>query len=406
MPNNKLNTVFGRSSVDLYSFDFSCTYIVPREAIVHVPAQRLNITRLVACKNFSTAVAESNGVRMNDEQWSYEACKMGSRCKFVHVSQPLSNFPRQALHAHYIWRSLEDVTYERLWVGPEAEAPQIHIITTGSCQNQCAAYKPSCSAHYPTIKVLSGAMPLHERTVPGAVLLIDAIAALLRTPIQIPASRLLKTRGAESHLKALLEGEQLPPLLVCPSYSCDKDSECRLAGECPHAHVINLDHSLEVAFVRRSPRHLKHSSMVIEVAPPAAPPATHRKTGDLDGSSNLSEADANQGMAASLSTAIPALEAAAASPAPSDENGIIAKDEEGESATGTPVQPAPDAHPTTTPPTSRVCNDPYLKRYQKLLHEHGFVPMPHSTYDYTPPPGCKLSKAGKPRKAESPDVIM
>ena len=346
MPNNKLNTVFGRSSVDLYSFDFSCTYMVPREAIVHVPAQRLNITRLVACKNFSTAVAESNGVRMNDEQWSYEACKMGSRCKFVHVSQPLSNFPRQALHAHYIWRSLEDVTYERLWDiradGPEA--PRIALspcalcaVQINDCFNQMGG-KPAdppvflskgpssakasslevseakdtfpmnctCGSHgeaeieqidvagsstNPTIMSSatfgsvqqqrsnhafgSSLLPAKpdQNQPPNAPnittqegILIDVVITGLSS-MTVPAYRFLKTAGSSRALASVLAGDEPQQFLqTCYEFACE--NECKKGPDCDKAHVINMEPSLEVPFVRRSMRHVKAAVGTMLRGPP------------------------------------------------------------------------------------------------------------------------------------------
>ena len=138
-----------KAYVDIYCPTFECLVQVPRKFINQLPAHKMNITRLVVCTNYSRAVAETGGQFTSDPKWNLEACQMGTRCKFVHVSQPLSNFPRQALHAHYIWRSLEDVTYERLWVGEEADAPVLRLVACDDCRAQCQGMRASSGETHP-----------------------------------------------------------------------------------------------------------------------------------------------------------------------------------------------------------------------------------------------------------------
>jgi len=258
--------------VSLYCPNYTCMITVPRSTISHMPAQRLNITRLVACKNFSDAVALSGQAHPAD------ACKMGSRCKFVHVSRPLSDFPTQALHAHYIWRSVNDVTYDRLWTEKDGsgsedslldelvvvDTPTLRITHNEECRDQLLQYRqqPQEEASNTVVHVLGGDVDLHERTEPGVSVMVDVIAAVMPS-VRIPATRLLKTEGAIECLRRTQAGQPVPDLTICAQYSCE--NECRHGSKCRDAHVINIDGSLQVPFVRRSIRNVKDAAVAIEI---------------------------------------------------------------------------------------------------------------------------------------------
>ena len=252
------------AQVPLYCPNFVCTVTVPRNSIEHMPAQRLNITRLVACKNFSEAVAEAGGARPDDEQWCANACKMGNRCKFVHVSRPLSEFPSQALHAHYIWRSVEDVTYDRLLTGAtSAETPNLRVSHYEDCRDQLIQYRQMPQEDgTAAVHVLGGDVDLHQRAEPGVAVMVDVIAAVLPS-VRVPATRLLATEGAVECLRLAEAGKPVPDLPLCPHYSCE--NECRYGSKCRNAHVINVDTSLQAPFVRRSIRNVKDAMVAVEI---------------------------------------------------------------------------------------------------------------------------------------------
>ena len=260
--------------VVVYCPSFECFIKVPRKFINQLPAHKMNITRLVVCTNYSRAVAETGGQFTSDPKWNLEACRMGAKCKFVHVRNPLSDFPRHSLHAHYIWRSLEDVTYERLWVGPEAESPIIRLV---ACEDSCMqchqffhqAHIERTRSHAALdvnvtkkTRVLAGDVPLHARTEPGTVVLVDVLVALLPF-VSVPATRLLKTAGVTEYLTNLANYKTVVALSMCFNYFCE--NECRLGDKCPHAHVINLDPFLRERFARRSHRLVKEALLSVEL---------------------------------------------------------------------------------------------------------------------------------------------
>ena len=254
-----LHAIRKEPSIELYCPSFNCTTAIPGKYIVQIPAMKLAITRLVVCANFAESVAKTNGQFVSDEKWCLEACPMGARCKFVHVSRPLRDFPQQALHAHYIWRSLEDVTYERLWVGEEADAPTVRIIPCHRCREAIMSHWQHSTRDAPNhIQVATGDVPLSARTAAGVPIMIDVLAALLPT-VRIPASRLLLTEGARRHL----EDPDASEIRLCGAYFCG--NECRRGDKCPMAHVINVNPQSDVPFARRSKRAVMNAIAAIEL---------------------------------------------------------------------------------------------------------------------------------------------
>ena len=84
------------------------------------------------------------------EAWYKAACPMGGFCRFVHVSRPLTEFPRQAIHVHYIWRSLKEITYEILettgTTGDEHRSPSLRLVPSLGYREQILKMRESCDS--------------------------------------------------------------------------------------------------------------------------------------------------------------------------------------------------------------------------------------------------------------------
>ena len=353
------------TQVSIYSPNFTCMVTVPRSTISHMPAQRLNITRLVACKNFSEAVEESGQAHLNDVQWCLSACKMGNRCKFVHVSRPLSEFPSQALHAHYIWRSEEDVTYDRLIVTePIDDTPTLRLVHRDECRERLSQYRQQASSPQEdrtVVHVLGGDVELHDRTEPGVPVMIDVIAAVMPS-VRVPATRLLKTEGAVECLSLAHAGQPVPVLTICASYSCE--NECRHGSKCRDAHVINIDSTLTAPFVRRSIRNVKDAASAIKIR--KAPhlglfPVFHNSPTVANSHPSFNDQSVSQ------------------------QYGVSGGSHSHPSLTT-------DLHSSNSTSSRRYCNDPYLSKYQKELQEHGTVTMS----------SCSIN----PQKPQSAPVVL
>ena len=248
----------GEDVVELYTHGFASVIKVPQSAIHQLPPPRMNITRLVACKNFSAAVARTRGAHIKNKEWCQAACPMGSWCRFVHVSQPISDFPQQPVHAHYIWRSVEEVSYHRLWTGAESEAPSVRLVATEAARQRLQKYlSEPVEEEVNKTRVDPEDVDFSARTSNVGPIMIDVLAGLLDS-IRVPASRLLMTAGAVEHLY-----NHGPELTLCFNYCCG--NECRLGDKCPHAHVINIDPSITTRFVRRSARQVKVAAVSVEL---------------------------------------------------------------------------------------------------------------------------------------------
>ena len=248
---------------EVYTSDFTHIVNVPDSAVHQLPPPRMNITRFVACKNFSASVAQAteDGIVM-DEEWLHAACPMDTWCRFAHISKPLSDFPQQPVHAHYIWRSVEEVTYERLWTRKSATemVPRLRLVAADKCRDHVQGQlKKDTVQDGPKLKLSPGdCWQLNERaTEVGIPIMIDILAALLST-IRLPATRLLRTAGAEKALRC-----PKTEIRICQNYTCE--NECRLGDKCPDAHIINLDNSQINPFVRRSAKHVKKTIAALDL---------------------------------------------------------------------------------------------------------------------------------------------
>ena len=99
-----------KTTIEVFDPDFKFIYDVPSSAVVHLPPARLNITRLVLCRNY----------RPYDPQ----SCAMGGNCKFVHADCDFTKLEAHPIHVNYIWRHESLCTYPRLSAGGKRRVMQ------------------------------------------------------------------------------------------------------------------------------------------------------------------------------------------------------------------------------------------------------------------------------------------
>eukprot|EP00331_Platyophrya_macrostoma_P024929 CAMPEP_0176445714 /NCGR_PEP_ID=MMETSP0127-20121128/23880_1 /TAXON_ID=938130 /ORGANISM="Platyophrya macrostoma, Strain WH" /LENGTH=279 /DNA_ID=CAMNT_0017831581 /DNA_START=177 /DNA_END=1016 /DNA_ORIENTATION=- len=136
-----------RTSVEVVDADFKFVAEVPVSQIAHRPSARLNVSRLLFCRNYRPFEAGS--------------CSMGDGCKFVHADVDLETLESRPIHVKYAWRSEELCMYRRLPAGrvlsvtapnnrpPVDEIPSEQILVTQGALNEDPAAGPlSHCAHY------------------------------------------------------------------------------------------------------------------------------------------------------------------------------------------------------------------------------------------------------------------
>ncbi|TPP50576.1 hypothetical protein CGC21_5330 [Leishmania donovani] len=99
-----------KTTLEVFDPDFKLIYNVPTNCVVHLPPARLNITRLVLCRNY----------RPHEPQ----SCAMGSSCKFVHADCNYTKLEAHPIHVNYIWRHETLCTYPRMPAGERLEVVQ------------------------------------------------------------------------------------------------------------------------------------------------------------------------------------------------------------------------------------------------------------------------------------------
>ncbi|KAG5481097.1 hypothetical protein LSCM1_06777 [Leishmania martiniquensis] len=99
-----------KTTLEVFDPDFKLIYNVPTNCVVHLPPARLNITRLVLCRNY----------RPHEPQ----SCAMGSSCKFVHADCNYAKLEAHPIHVNYIWRHETLCTYPRMPAGEKLEVMQ------------------------------------------------------------------------------------------------------------------------------------------------------------------------------------------------------------------------------------------------------------------------------------------
>ena len=102
-----------------------------------MPPPKLEISRLVLCKNFNPRAADTS-------------CSMGARCKFVHADLRGTTPERHQIHVNYAWRSLDLVAYERLPAGEvlRVSAPNNRQPITDICSEQILVTRGSLQRHH------------------------------------------------------------------------------------------------------------------------------------------------------------------------------------------------------------------------------------------------------------------
>jgi hypothetical protein len=92
-----------RKNVDVFDPHFKFVKEVPSCLVRHLPPARLNITRLVFCRNY---VPGEEG-----------SCSMADGCKFVHADVDPESLESHPIHVKYAWRHEDLCTYARLPAG-------------------------------------------------------------------------------------------------------------------------------------------------------------------------------------------------------------------------------------------------------------------------------------------------
>ncbi|CUG91864.1 zinc finger protein, putative [Bodo saltans] len=92
-----------KKAVEVFDPQFKYVKEIPASLVRHMPPARLNITRLVFCRNYVPGQAES--------------CNMGDGCKFVHADVDPESLESHPIHVKYSWRHEDVCTYARLPAG-------------------------------------------------------------------------------------------------------------------------------------------------------------------------------------------------------------------------------------------------------------------------------------------------
>ncbi|ORC92727.1 zinc finger protein family memeber [Trypanosoma theileri] len=108
MPSQKSSPkTITENHVEVFDPDFKFMYLVPTNLVVHTPPARLNISRLVVCRNYIPGKEGS--------------CVKEENCRFVHADVDYDKLQAQSVHVNYIWRHEDICTYKRLPPGDVLE---------------------------------------------------------------------------------------------------------------------------------------------------------------------------------------------------------------------------------------------------------------------------------------------
>ncbi|KPA78623.1 hypothetical protein ABB37_06223 [Leptomonas pyrrhocoris] len=135
--------VGNKTSIEVFDPDFKYIYNVSTNAVVHLPPARLNITRLVLCRNYRPCDPRS--------------CAMGGNCKFVHADCDYAKLEAHPIHVNYIWRHESLCTYPRLPPGEKRsvlqadgqviEVPTERLLVTKGAQSSNGTPINSCDSY-------------------------------------------------------------------------------------------------------------------------------------------------------------------------------------------------------------------------------------------------------------------
>jgi hypothetical protein len=137
-----------QATLSLHDPEFKNLISVPLSAVHHLPPAHLEISRLVLCRKY-------------DPRDPANSCPMGDSCKFVHIDMSTPQLTVQSIHVNYAYRSLEEVTHERLPAGeslavmaPNNRAPsqlvpsEMVLVTRGALNRHSGKGPLSHCAHY------------------------------------------------------------------------------------------------------------------------------------------------------------------------------------------------------------------------------------------------------------------
>lgn len=105
----------GTAFTEVFDADFKYLYEVPSHLVVHTPSARLNITRLVFCRNY--------------RPYEPDSCKMRDGCKFVHADVDMWTLKAFSIHVNYIWSHEDLCTYDHLSAGEVVEVLSSDVST-------------------------------------------------------------------------------------------------------------------------------------------------------------------------------------------------------------------------------------------------------------------------------------
>ena len=187
--------------IEVFDPDFKFIYDVPSSAVVHLPPARLNITRLVLCRNY----------RPYDPQ----SCAMGGNCKFVHADCDFTKLEAHPIHVNYIWRHESLCMYPRLPAGD--------VLTVWAPNNKQPAT------------------------------LIPSECVLVTRGSQAYMSCL---RSARSGLAGASQREHTAPLSHCAHYYFNR--MCNRGECCNFIHAVHVDPNVQGDFKRAPGRGQHH----------------------------------------------------------------------------------------------------------------------------------------------------
>jgi hypothetical protein len=140
-------SISNTSLFEVFDPQFKFVKEIPASLVRHLPPARLNITRLVFCRNYVPGQLES--------------CNMGDGCKFVHADVDPESLESHPIHVKYSWRHEDVCTYARLPAGevlrvtapnnrPPVEeiASERVLVTRGSVRRDESTAPISHCAHY------------------------------------------------------------------------------------------------------------------------------------------------------------------------------------------------------------------------------------------------------------------
>lgn len=230
--------------LDVFDPSYTHLYQVPQECVVQLPPARLNIHRLVLCKNYQCGKADS--------------CPMMLNCKFVHADCDFRTLTSYPVHVNYVWRNPELCIYRRL---PPGDV--VHVIVdrgggaTSSADHSHTHTQHPCGAMVNAPPHRRGSNPPRANEECADGMRRDVVV------VAMESQRVLRTRGAltalasrpnpaSSSCSTVSSYSSTPqstqPLRSCPAY--DREGTCLQGEQCEYAHCVLVDPNLTRDFKR------------------------------------------------------------------------------------------------------------------------------------------------------------